>query len=129
MPLLDRLPARDPARHVSILAHRIERAARGQRRTERTPPRGTIGIMRAQRGAGMVELFREPPEPRRQQRLQPLAQRRRQPCRHATGADRVVFHPGVPAAILDRARADAVREPWGGARTAHDGLTVELEMA
>ena len=35
----------------------------------------------------------------------------------------------VPAAILDRARADAVRAAWGEAMAAHDGLTVELEMA
>ncbi len=50
-------------------------------------------------------------------------------ARWLANADRVVFHPGVPAAILDRARADAVREAWGEAMTAHDGLTVELEMA
>nr|WP_315471933.1 NAD(P)-dependent oxidoreductase [uncultured Sphingomonas sp.] len=50
-------------------------------------------------------------------------------ARWLANADRVVFHPGVPAAILDRARADAVREAWGKDRTARDGLTVELEMA
>ena len=44
-------------------------------------------------------------------------------------ADRVVHAPDVPAAILDRARADAVRIARGGAVVLADGLTVELEMA
>ncbi|MGU3317192.1 NAD(P)-dependent oxidoreductase [Sphingomonas sp. M6A6_1c] len=49
-------------------------------------------------------------------------------ARALANADRVLHHPGVPAAILDRARADAAREPWRS-DTASDGLTVELVMA
>ena len=41
-------------------------------------------------------------------------------------ADCVLFEPGVPAAILDRARADAVRRPLPGDGSARAGLTVEL---
>ncbi|MGP7796802.1 precorrin-2 dehydrogenase/sirohydrochlorin ferrochelatase family protein [Sphingomonas sp. CLY1604] len=49
-------------------------------------------------------------------------------ARALANADRVLHHPGVPTAILDRARADAVRAAWpGGGET--DGLTVEVEMA
>ena len=44
-------------------------------------------------------------------------------------ADRVVHAPGVPLAILDRARADAVRIVAGTDVEPGDGLTVELEMA
>nr|WP_277998483.1 NAD(P)-dependent oxidoreductase [Sphingomonas liriopis] len=50
-------------------------------------------------------------------------------ARWLANADRVLHHPGVPVAILDRARADAVRQTWDGQAAAHDGLTVELEMA
>jgi len=44
-------------------------------------------------------------------------------------ADYVLLEPGVPAAILDRARADAVRRelPWGGEMPG--GLVVELVLA
>ena len=44
-------------------------------------------------------------------------------------ADRVVHGADVPAAILDRARADAVRIAAGTAIEAGDGLTVAVEMA
>lgn len=51
-------------------------------------------------------------------------------ARALANADRVIHHPGVPAAILDRARADAVRVPWSGVVMEEaDGLTVEVEMA
>ena len=51
-------------------------------------------------------------------------------ARALANADRVLHHPGVPAAILDRARADALRAPWEDAAAApHDGLTVEVMMA
>lgn len=50
-------------------------------------------------------------------------------ARSLANADRVLHHPGVPAAILDRARADAPRQPWRDGLAAQDGLTVELEMA
>ena len=50
-------------------------------------------------------------------------------ARALANADRVLHHPGVPVAILDRARADAVRQAWHDAPTPQDGLTVELEMA
>ncbi|EZP50965.1 MULTISPECIES: precorrin-2 dehydrogenase/sirohydrochlorin ferrochelatase family protein [Sphingomonas] len=49
-------------------------------------------------------------------------------ARALANADRVIHHPGVPAAILDRARADAAREAWPAA-AAGEGLTVELVMA
>lgn len=44
-------------------------------------------------------------------------------------ADRIVHTPDVPLAILDRARADAVRIPAGHIADPGDGLTVQLEMA
>ncbi|WP_174286029.1 bifunctional precorrin-2 dehydrogenase/sirohydrochlorin ferrochelatase [Sphingomonas bacterium] len=44
-------------------------------------------------------------------------------------ADRVVHAADVPAAILDRARADAVRIAAGTPLAAMEGLTVALEMA
>lgn len=50
-------------------------------------------------------------------------------ARLLANADRVLHHPGVPAAILDRARADAMRTAWSDAVAPHDGLTIELEMA
>ena len=49
-------------------------------------------------------------------------------ARALANADRVLHHPGVPAAILDRARADAARAPWHPDAES-DGLTVELVMA
>jgi uroporphyrin-III C-methyltransferase / precorrin-2 dehydrogenase / sirohydrochlorin ferrochelatase len=48
------------------------------------------------------------------------------------GSADVLFHePGVPAAVLDRARADAVRRQIaaGGAAPAGDGLTIVLRCA
>jgi len=50
-------------------------------------------------------------------------------ARALANADRVLHHPGVPAAILDRARADAARQPWTPDVAAADGLTVEVAMA
>ena len=50
-------------------------------------------------------------------------------ARALANADRVLHHPGVPLAILDRARADAVREAWRAGFAPQGGLTVELEMA
>lgn len=50
-------------------------------------------------------------------------------ARSLANADRVLHHPGVPVAILDRARADAVRQPWRDGLAPQDGLTVELAMA
>jgi uroporphyrin-III C-methyltransferase/precorrin-2 dehydrogenase/sirohydrochlorin ferrochelatase len=50
-------------------------------------------------------------------------------ARALANADRVLHHPGVPVAILDRARADAARLAWSGQAPSYDGLTVELEMA
>ncbi|MCU6455081.1 siroheme synthase [Sphingomonas sp. A2-49] len=50
-------------------------------------------------------------------------------ARALANADRVLHHPGVPAAILDRARADAAREPWDAAAPPHGGLTVEVALA
>ena len=50
-------------------------------------------------------------------------------ARALANADRVLHHPGVPAAILDRTRADAARAPWTPDAAAADGLTVELAMA
>ena len=50
-------------------------------------------------------------------------------ARALANADRVLHHPGVSAAILDRARADAARQPWTPGLAASDGLTVELAMA
>ncbi|WP_293875888.1 MULTISPECIES: NAD(P)-dependent oxidoreductase [unclassified Sphingomonas] len=50
-------------------------------------------------------------------------------ARSLANADRVLHHPGVPAAILDRARADAMRQPWREGLAPQDGLTVELDMA
>ncbi len=44
-------------------------------------------------------------------------------------ADRIVHTADVPAAILDRTRADAVRIVAGTPTDAMEGLTVELEMA
>jgi uroporphyrin-III C-methyltransferase/precorrin-2 dehydrogenase/sirohydrochlorin ferrochelatase len=44
-------------------------------------------------------------------------------------ADFVLFEPGIPAAILDRARADAVRRPLADDDTPRVGLTVELRRA
>lgn len=41
-------------------------------------------------------------------------------------ADCILFEPGVPAAILDRARADAVRLPLPRDAAPHAGLTVEI---
>lgn len=49
-------------------------------------------------------------------------------ARALANADRVLHHPGVPTAILDRARADAMRQAWSGDAGVHDGLTVELAM-
>jgi uroporphyrin-III C-methyltransferase/precorrin-2 dehydrogenase/sirohydrochlorin ferrochelatase len=48
-------------------------------------------------------------------------------ARWLAAADRVFHGPGVPAAILDRARADAARIP--GAPTPGDGLTIWVERA
>lgn len=50
-------------------------------------------------------------------------------ARALANADRVLHHPGVPAAILDRARADAMRQAWRDGLAPQDGLTVELAMA
>lgn len=55
-------------------------------------------------------------------------------ARALANADRVVHAADVPAAILDRARADAVRVPadveWArGGAARGDGLTVEVTMA
>jgi uroporphyrin-III C-methyltransferase/precorrin-2 dehydrogenase/sirohydrochlorin ferrochelatase len=53
-------------------------------------------------------------------------------ARALANADRVLHHPGVPAAILDRARADAARAAWSATAAtgaAGDGLTVEVAMA
>jgi uroporphyrin-III C-methyltransferase/precorrin-2 dehydrogenase/sirohydrochlorin ferrochelatase len=50
-------------------------------------------------------------------------------ARLLANADRVLHHPSVPTAILDRARADAVRQPWRGDAAAIAGLTLELDMA
>ncbi|NYD88681.1 precorrin-2 dehydrogenase/sirohydrochlorin ferrochelatase family protein [Sphingomonas melonis] len=53
-------------------------------------------------------------------------------ARALANADRVLHHPGVSAAILDRARADAARQPWrpdAASDPAPEGLTVELMMA
>jgi uroporphyrin-III C-methyltransferase/precorrin-2 dehydrogenase/sirohydrochlorin ferrochelatase len=50
-------------------------------------------------------------------------------ARLLANADRVLHHPSVPTAILDRARADAVRQPWRGDAAAIAGLTLELGMA
>ena len=41
-------------------------------------------------------------------------------------ADCILFEPGIPVAILDRARADAVRLPLPHDRPPRAGLTVEL---
>ena len=52
--------------------------------------------------------------------------------RHArllAAADRVTHRADVPVAILDRARADAVREACDAPPGAGDGLTVDLAMA
>ncbi|WP_230632248.1 precorrin-2 dehydrogenase/sirohydrochlorin ferrochelatase family protein [Sphingomonas sp. Leaf37] len=50
-------------------------------------------------------------------------------ARSLANADRVLHHPGVPAAILDRARADAVRQVWAPGLSSEPGLTVEVTMA
>ncbi len=50
-------------------------------------------------------------------------------ARSLANADRVLHHPGVPAAILDRARADAVRQVWAPGLPFEPGLTVEVTMA
>lgn len=50
-------------------------------------------------------------------------------ARSIANADRVLHHPGVPAAILDRARADAVRQVWAPGLSSEPGLTVEVTMA
>ncbi len=50
-------------------------------------------------------------------------------ARLLANADRVVHGADVPAAVLDRARADAIRQPQGAATAVDEGLTVELEMA
>ena len=50
-------------------------------------------------------------------------------ARALANADRVLHHPGVPPAILDRARADAVRQAWREGLPPQDGMTVELAMA
>ena len=50
-------------------------------------------------------------------------------ARSLANADRVLHHPGVPFAILDRARADAVRQLWGAWLSPEPGLTVEVTMA
>jgi uroporphyrin-III C-methyltransferase/precorrin-2 dehydrogenase/sirohydrochlorin ferrochelatase len=50
-------------------------------------------------------------------------------ARWLANADRVIVHPGVPTAILDRARADAVRVAWQADTEEQGGLTVELERA
>jgi uroporphyrin-III C-methyltransferase/precorrin-2 dehydrogenase/sirohydrochlorin ferrochelatase len=54
-------------------------------------------------------------------------------ARLLANADRVLHHPGVPTAILDRARADAVRQAWSASPVPDDaptsGLTIELDMA
>ncbi len=44
-------------------------------------------------------------------------------------ADCVLFEPGVAPAILDRARADAVRRPLPGGAPMSDGLTLILRRA
>ncbi len=50
-------------------------------------------------------------------------------ARSLANADRVIHHPDVPAAILDRARADAQRLPWHADLPPQAGLTVEVAMA
>jgi uroporphyrin-III C-methyltransferase/precorrin-2 dehydrogenase/sirohydrochlorin ferrochelatase len=50
-------------------------------------------------------------------------------ARALANADRVLHHPGIPSAILDRARADAVRQAWREDIPPQDGLTVELALA
>ncbi len=50
-------------------------------------------------------------------------------ARSLANADRVIYHPGVPSAILDRARADAQRLPWRADLPPQAGLTVEVAMA
>lgn len=51
-------------------------------------------------------------------------------ARSLANADRVLHSADVPAAILDRARADAARTAWdGSAVDAAPGLTVFVEMA
>ncbi len=50
-------------------------------------------------------------------------------ARSLANADRVLHHPGVPVAILDRARADAVRQVWAPGLSFEPGLTVEVTMA
>lgn len=50
-------------------------------------------------------------------------------ARSLAQADRVLHRDDVPPAILDRARADAMRERWiGDAVIATEGLTVTVEM-
>lgn len=42
-------------------------------------------------------------------------------------ADLVLHRADVPAAVLDRARADAARRPWDGGAVVPEGLTVTVE--
>ena len=45
-------------------------------------------------------------------------------------ADTILFDPAVPAQVLDRARADALRRPLGGDDEAErPGLTIVLRPA
>ena len=80
----------DPARHriPIVFAHRIERAARGQRRIEPAPPHGTIGPARAQRAARRIQRIGQRAQFLRQQRVDPQPQRLGQPGTGACGADR-----------------------------------------
>ncbi len=50
-------------------------------------------------------------------------------CRLLGSADLLLFDPAVPPAILDRARADALRRPLPQEGALPDGLTVTLRFA
>ena len=77
-----------PRGDAAAAAERIERTAGGERGIDRAAPGVGCGPARPYRAARRAQLVRQAAERRREQRLEPLAQRLGEPGGGAAGADR-----------------------------------------